>query len=232
LLVCAITSARVTVDATRKAVFPVKGRWVRYAVGGVVVLAVVAVVMQIIGILPKLNPFSSSTVDRSQPAVLQAVRDLSQYHAAAGDYQVVIDIEKDIKWVPSAIAGERTLFVAAGSIDAYVDFGTLAGDAMVVSQERKTVELTLPPAQLAKANLDNSRSYVYSQEKGLLDRLNSVAGPEQQQQFYVAAEQKITEAAQHSGLLDRAKNNTRAMLTGMLQGLGFQVTFHEAPPRD
>jgi Protein of unknown function (DUF4230) len=211
----------------------VKPRWVRHAVVGVVLLAVVGLVLQLVGLLPRLNPFSSSTVDRSQPAVLQAVRDLSQYHAAAGDYQVVIDIEKDIKWVPSSIAGQRTLFVAAGSIDAYLEFGKLGEDAMVVSADRKSVDLTLPPPQLAKPNLDNSRSYVYSQERGLLDRIGAVTeGPEQQQQFYVAAEQKITEAAQRSGLLDRARNNTRAMLTGMLQALGFQVTIHEAPPRD
>jgi hypothetical protein len=206
----------------------VRRRWLRFGVAGVVVVAIVALVLQLVGWLPKLNPFESSTIDRSQPAVLQAVRDLSQYHAAAGDYQVVIDIEKDIKFVPSSIAGTRTLFVAAGSVDAFVDFGHLGPDAMVVSQDRKTVDLTLPSAQLAKPSLDNNRSYIYSQERGLLDRLTALVDPPQQQQFYVAAEQKIAEAAQHSGLTDRAKNNTKLMLTGMLQGLGFQVTFHES----
>jgi hypothetical protein len=192
-------------------------------------VAVVAVVLQLVGVLPNLNPFQSSTVDRSQPAVLQAVRDLSQYHAAAGDYQVVIDIEKDISFVPAEIAGERTLFVAAGSIDAFVDFSHLADNAMEVSPDRKSVKLTLPAAQLAKPNLDNSRSYIYSQERGLLDRLGAIVhGPADLQQFYVAAEQKITEAAQHSGLTDRARNNTKLMLTGMLQALGFQVTIEDA----
>ncbi|MEV4320553.1 DUF4230 domain-containing protein [Actinocrispum sp. NPDC049592] len=200
----------------------------RRAILGVAVVAVIAAVLQLVGLLPKLNPFESSTIDRSQPAVLQAVRDLSQYHAAAGDYQVVIDIEKDIKFVPSSIAGTRTLFVAAGSVDAFIDFGHLNQDAMVVSQDRKSVEITLPPAQLAKPSLDNNRSYIYSQERGLLDRLTALVDPPQQQQFYVAAEQKIAEAAQHSGLTDRAKNNTKMMLTGMIQGLGFAVTFHES----
>ncbi len=205
-----------------------KGRWVRFAILGVAVVAVLAAVLQLVGLLPKLNPFESSTIDRSQPAVLQAVRDLSQYHAAAGDYQVVIDIEKDIKFVPSSIAGTRTLFVAAGSVDAFIDFGHLNQDAMVVSQDRKSVDITLPPAQLAKPSLDNNRSYIYSQERGLLDRLTALVDPPQQQQFYVAAEQKIAEAAQHSGLTDRAKNNTKMMLTGMIQGLGFTVTFHDS----
>jgi hypothetical protein len=209
-------------------VFLMRGRWVRRAVIGVVVLAVAAIVMELIGVLPKFNPFGPSTIDRSQPAVLQAVRDLSQYHAAAGDYQVVIDIEKDIKFVPAEIAGERTLFVAAGSVDAFVDFSHLSTDAMEVSQDRKTVKLMLPPAQLAKPSLDNNRSYIYSQERGLLDRLTAIVSPPQQQQFYVAAEQRITDAAQHSGLTDRARTNTKLMLTGMLQALGFQVTIEDA----
>jgi hypothetical protein len=46
-----------------------------------------------------------------------------------------------------------------------------------------------------------------------------------QSQFYQLGEQKIAEAATHAGLTDRAEKNTRAMLVGMLQPLGFQVTF-------
>jgi hypothetical protein len=208
----------------------VKARWVKHGLIAAVVLVVVAALLQIVGLLPKLNPFGTETIDRSQPAVLQAVRDLSQYHAAAGDYQVVVDIEKDVHWLPSTVAGERTLFVAAGSIDAYVDFGRLVEDSLVVSEDRKTVELKLPPAQLAKPNLDNQRSYVFSQERGLIDRIGALIQPPQLQEFYVAAEQKIAEAAQRSGLLERARANTKAMLTGLLQALGFQVTIQETRP--
>lgn len=201
-----------------------KSRWIRFGALGVAAALVLVVALQIAGLIPK---FGTSTIDRSQPAVLQAVRDLSQYHAAAGDYQVVVDVEKDVAWVPSAIAGERTLFVAAGSVDAYLDFSHFAERNMTVNQEAKTVEVRLPTPQLAKPNLDNSRSYVYSQERGLLDRLSSLVEPPQQQQFYVTAEQKIAEAAIKSGLTERAKTNTKAMLTGMFTALGFQVTFQE-----
>lgn len=199
-----------------------KTRWIRYGALGVAAALIVAAVLQIAGLLPR---FGTSTIDRSQPAVLQAVRDLSQYHAAAGDYQVVVDVEKDVAWVPSAIAGERTLFVAAGSVDAYIDFSHFAENNMTVNVEQKTVEVKLPGAQLAKPNLNHERSYVYSQERGLLDRLSSLVNEPEQQQFYVTAEQKIAEAAHKSGLPERAKGNTKSMLTGMFQALGFTVTF-------
>nr|WP_042194296.1 DUF4230 domain-containing protein [Kibdelosporangium sp. MJ126-NF4]CEL21225.1 putative secreted protein [Kibdelosporangium sp. MJ126-NF4]CTQ96208.1 putative secreted protein [Kibdelosporangium sp. MJ126-NF4] len=204
-----------------------KTRWIKPAALVVAGLLAVAAALQITGLLPR---FGSSTIDRSQPAVLQAMRDLSQYHAAAGDYQVVVDIEKDVAWVPSSIAGERTLFVAAGSVDAFIDFGKLADGNITVSEDRTSVELRLPPPQLAKPNLDNKRSYVFSQERGLIDTIGALVEPPQQQQFYVAAEQRISEAATRSGLAERARTNTRAMLTGMLQALGYKVTFQESPP--
>ncbi|GLW93444.1 DUF4230 domain-containing protein [Actinokineospora globicatena] len=166
----------------------------------------------------------TDTVDRSQPAVLQAVRDLSEYHAAAGDYQVVVDIEKDVRYVPAEIAGSRTLFVAAGSVDAFVDFRNLADNALTVDQQAKTVQVRLPKAQLGKPNLDNQRSYLFRQDKGLFDQLSAlVSAPQDQREFYVAAEQRISEAAQKSGLTQRAEKNTLAMLTGMFTALGYRV---------
>ncbi|MEU7529243.1 DUF4230 domain-containing protein [Saccharothrix sp. NPDC042600] len=203
--------------------YPRGMKW-RGAVIGAVVVAVVALV----GVFVVVPRFGTDTVDRSGPAVLQALRDLSQFHAAAGEYQVVLDIEHDVRYVPAVLAGQRTLFVAAGTVNAYVEFGSLAEDAMKVSPEHKTVELTLPAPVLDKPNLHQERSYVFAQERGLVDRLAALVETRDQQPFYVAAEQKIADAARESGLTDRAEENTRKMLTGMLQALGYSVTFRPA----
>jgi hypothetical protein len=189
--------------------------------------ALVAAVFILLGaalyVFEQFKPFDGTSVDRSQPAVLKSVRDLSQYHAAAGEFQVVLDIENDVKWVPAALAGERTLFVAAGSVNAYVDLGSLQDDGLVLSPDGKTVELRLPKAQLDKPNLHHDRSYVFSQKRGLINDLQALVETPDQQRFYLAGEAKIAEAARQSELLKRAEDNTRVMLTGMLQSLGFQV---------
>lgn len=190
---------------------------------GALVAAVFILLGAAVYVFGQFKPFGDESIDRSQPAMLKSVRDLSQYHAAAGEFQVVLDIENDVKWVPSALAGERTLFVAAGSVNAYVDLGSLKDDGLVVSADGKTVELRLPKPQLDKPNLHHDRSYVFSQERGLINDLQALAGPPDTQRFYIAAEAKLTEAAKQSELLKRAEDNTRAMLTGMLQSLGFQV---------
>lgn len=193
-----------------------------------VLLGVVILVLGVMGLtslVPNLNPFRTEEVDRSQPVLLQSIRDLSQYHAAVGDFQVVVDLEKDVKLVPSWLSGERALFVAAGSVNAFVDFSGLNGDALTVSEDRTKVEVRIPPAALDKPNLDQQRSYLYAQQRGVWNRLSTLFEAPDQQQFYVLAEQKIAEAAVHAGLTKRAEDNTRAMLIGMLEPLGYQVTF-------
>jgi hypothetical protein len=195
----------------------------RWVTRGALVAAVLIILGAAVYVFGQFKPFGDESIDRSQPAMLKSVRDLSQYHAAAGEFQVVLDIENDVKWVPAKLAGERTLFVAAGSVNAYVDLGSLKDDGLVLSPDRKTVELRLPKPQLDKPNIHHERSYVFSQQRGLINDLRALVETPDQQRFYVAAEAKITEAAKQSELLKRAEDNTRVMLTGMLQSLGFQV---------
>lgn len=174
--------------------------------------------------LPGLsNPFGAKTVDRSGPALLTSLTDLARFQAATGSFQVVVDIEKDVKNVPSVLAGERTLFVAQGTVDAYVDFNTLDNDAVTVSADGKTVDLVLPPAALSKARVDAEQSRVYSRDRGLLDRIGGAFSdnPTSERELYLAAEDKMDEAAKETGLRLRAEDNTRAMLMGLLGRLGY-----------
>ncbi|WP_329091041.1 MULTISPECIES: DUF4230 domain-containing protein [unclassified Streptosporangium] len=171
-----------------------------------------------------LNPFGEETVDRSQPVLLESIHNLSRFEAATGNFQVVVDLEKDAAFLPDAVKGSRTLFVGAGGVDAYVDFGGIAGNALTVSPDRTEVTMRLPRAQLEKPNIDNKRSYVYAQQRGLFDRVEDLlsSSPADQRELYVLAEKKIAEAAQASDLRNRADQNTKIMLEGLLKGLGFE----------
>ena len=122
-----------------------------------VVAVVVAVLLGWVGIhhigdlLPGFgNPFHTEQVDRSGPAVLKALDDLHEYRAATGSYQVMLDIEKDAKYIPSFLKGERTLFLAQGSVDAGVDFSGLGPGAVTVNPDDHSVTITLPHATLSK----------------------------------------------------------------------------------
>jgi len=191
-------------------------------------LALVAILLFSTGVLrlglPSFsNPFGTKTVDRSGPVLLLKLTDLARFEAASGTFREIVDVEKDVDNVPSMLAGERALFVAQASVDAYVDFSRLDEGAITVSADGQRVDVTLPPAALSDVRVDPEQSYVFSRDRGVLNRLGGVFSdnPTSERELYLAAERKIAEAAEDSGLRERAEDNTRSMLTGMLATLGY-----------
>ncbi|GAA4693719.1 DUF4230 domain-containing protein [Phytohabitans rumicis] len=201
-----------------------RGRVLFWLAGAVALVVVLALSVQAVGLWPSWrNPFAEETTDRSQPPLLESIQDLSRYVAAEGNFQVVIDLEKDRKYVPDFLLNQRTLFVGAGSVEAYVDFGKIGDGAVVESADGTSVEITLPAPQVGEAALDLEKSYVFAEERGLINRLGEVFGgdPNRQQQVYQLAQERITAAANESGLRQRAEENTRKMLEGLLRSLGY-----------
>ena len=192
----------------------------------IAVAAVLAtlLVMLAAGRLFDWNPFGSQERDRSGPVVLTAVRDLADYHAASGSYQVLIDLQDDNRLLPDVLKGKRTLFLAIGSVDAVVDFGKLGEDAVVVSEDGTSVTLTLPRAQLARPVIDTNQSRVLDRDLGVIDRLGGLLADDpnpQDQRIFQLAEQRLGEAAKQSELTRRAETNTRTTLARLLKALGF-----------
>jgi hypothetical protein len=204
---------------------------VRLLLGALVAVVVLVVGLVVAGRAFDWSPFGARHQDRSGPVVVTALRDLSEFHAASGSYQVVIDLKEDNTLVPDVLKGRRTLFLAIGSVDAFVDFGKVGDKAVQVSADRRSVTVTLPRAQLATPSLDPNQSRVLDRNLGVLDRLGGLFAGDpnpQDQQLWVLAERKIGDAAKDGVLVGRAEKNTRATLQGMLKALGFtsvQVTF-------
>jgi hypothetical protein len=201
---------------------------------GILIIAIFGGVSWVKDVIPDFhNPFAQHTVDRSGPAVLKSLQDLQEYHAATGNFEQIVDLRQDSA-LPDSVLGEKTLFVAVGSVDAVVDFSQIGKGAVQVSDDRRSATITLPRPHLTNAQLDVSRSYVYDQDKGLFNQIGSLFGDDtdNQQQLYVLAQQKILSSAQNgSGLIPRAEDNTRQMLQSLLRALGFRsvsVNFSES----
>lgn len=200
--------------------------------GGLVVLLVSG---GLSGLLPSFpNLFREETIDRTGPTLLQALEDLSEYRAAEGQFQVVIDVEDDTQFVPSVLLGERTTFLATGSVAASVDFSGLDADAIEVSADGRTVRVVLPRAVLSEPTVDPESSYVVDRDRGLLDRVGGALSDDgsSDRELYVLAEERLAEAAGDADLVARAEQNTEQMLTTMLESLGYEevtVTFEDDP---
>ncbi|WP_250029100.1 DUF4230 domain-containing protein [Paractinoplanes maris] len=187
--------------------------------------------LRAVNVLPSFdNPFADKTTDRSQPVLLQSMRDLSRYVAADGTFQVIVDLQESKENIPDFLVNRRTLFVGSGTVEQYVEFGSLAEGALQVDEDNKTVTITLPPPQQSTAALDMQKSYVVAEERGLFNRIGDAfrSDPGKQQQVYALAQQRITEAARSSGLDERARQNTERMLESLFTRLGYStvtVTF-------
>jgi hypothetical protein len=202
------------------------GRWLGRAaaiVAALVAVVALLVVLSAVRLLPQLrNPFATTTTVRSQPPLLKSITALSRYEAASGNFQVVVELSQH-SILPSFLDGSQTLFIGDGSVIAYVDFSGLKKGSIKVGPGRGKVTITLPRAQLEPAALNVQQSYVFAEQQGLVNRVAGFfsGNPNSQQAVYVAAEQKIDQAARSSPLLTDAQRNTTAMLDGMLTALGF-----------
>jgi short subunit dehydrogenase-like uncharacterized protein len=185
--------------------------------------------------LDSLNPFKTETEDRSPPVVLRSLERLSEYRAASANLQVPVDVREDVGILPDFIAGKKTLLIASGTVDASVDFRGLRGEALEVNDDRTAVTITLPAARLSDARVDLAQTRVFDADRGLVNRVGEAlgdGGADEERELLELAQRKLAEAAKaEPELLRNAEENTRAMLEGMMRGLGFErVTVRFEPP--
>ncbi|MGX1563533.1 DUF4230 domain-containing protein [Streptomyces sp. NPDC055506] len=198
--------------------------WAKVVAALVLVLVVFFAGIRL-SVIPGLKDlFGTDTHDRSGPALLKSIQDISRYDAASGNFQVVVDLEKDARFLPDAIRGTRTLYVGAGTVDAYVDLGKVGENDVKVNGDRTSATLRLPHAQLGKPALDPDRSYAVSKQRGLFDRLGDLFSdnPNGEQAVQKLAVRHIGDAAKESELTARAEKNATGMLEGLLRSLGFK----------
>ncbi len=200
-----------------------RGRFRSVVFGGLAAASVLLVGTIVAGNLFDLGlPFSRETKDHSPPLILNEIRDLAEFRAAEAEFEVIVDRETDVKWVPAFIAGERVQFVAVGTVDATVDFGAMSGDAVLFDEETNTATIILPMPQIGAPVIDLDNSGVMNRDRGVLDRVGSlfVDNPTAEIGLIEEAEDKMAAAAAATDLVARAQQNTTAMLTALIESLG------------
>lgn len=208
--------------------------WPRFPWGvvalGLAIVAILIGVDRVRHFFPSFdNPFATETLDRSPPAVLRSIQDIGEYRAATGHFEQIVDLHEDTG-LPDELLGQRTLFVAVGTVDSGVDLSRLDDDSVQISEDRRTASIRLPHAQIFEPQLDVQQSYVYDREEGVFNEIGGLFSdePNYQQELNRIAVTKLRDAAEHgSGLVPRAEQNTRQMLESLLRSLGFTTVVVE-----
>ena len=111
--------------------------------------------------------------------------------------------------------GDKLLFVAHGVVIAGIDMEKIGPEQLRL--ENGILYVTLPPAEIFVATLDNQKSYVYDRETGLLSK-GEVNLETQARQ---TAEDEIRKAALEDGILQQAQTNAENYLFRFFQALGY-----------
>ena len=143
---------------------------------GVAALAVVVLLgVQATGILPDFrNPFAKEQTDRSQPPLLKSIRDLSRYVAAEGNFQVVVDLQNDRR-ERAGVPAQRAHALRRGGQRRGVrrlhqDRRRRGGRV----RRREVGRDQTPRAAARRDHLDLEKSYVFAEQRGLLNRLDDL----------------------------------------------------------
>jgi hypothetical protein len=182
----------------------------------------------------KLNPFKTEDKDHSPPPILTELREMSELHAGRAEFEVVIDDEKDVRYIPAVLAGERVQFVAVGTVDAVVDLSTLQADAIDYDPKTNSVIVTLPSPKIGDPVIDHEVSHVMNRDRGLFNRIGGLFSdnPTSEAALYEAASDKMADAAAQSGLVELAEKHVEELLETTITRLGVDevdVRF-DAPP--
>jgi hypothetical protein len=147
----------------------------------------------------------------SGPALLTQIQNLSQLVTVKYVIEKVVLLE-DVKW----FGENRVLLVAHGVVKAGTDLQRLRPEDIQVAGRK--IAVTLPPAQITDAYLDDNETKVVEHTTGLLRAFDK----ELQQSVRQNAIDDIRRAARTGGILKDAEDQTRAQLTALLRRLGFE----------
>ena len=150
-----------------------------------------------------------------QPAIVQRIQRLQRLESVKYTLEKVVTGERESRFLPQAIAGERLLMIVHGEVFAGVDLSKLKSSDVQV--HGKQVRITLPPAEVFSTRLDNNQTKVYSRETGLL----VAADPNLESEVRAEAERQLLQAALIDGILTTASANARGTVTALVQALGF-----------
>jgi hypothetical protein len=162
-----------------------------------------------------------------QSIVLQQVREVSDLTTAVFTMQAVVPTSQDAAVGNLVIGTTKLLYVAHGEVKAGVDLSQLSPANVQVAGEQ--IRIQLPPPQLLDHKIDVNRSRVYDYNRGWLGLGPDVA-PTLQAQAQQEALTTIVAAACTDGILQRANERAKFVVTQLLKTSGYPSVIVESMP--
>lgn len=174
-----------------------------------------------------INPPSPEPKVDVRSLVLQQMREASELTTAAFVMQAVVPAEQDASLGGFVIGKTKLLYIAHGEVRAGVDLSQVTPDRVQIVGD--TIQIQLPVAQILDRKIDVNRSQVYDYNRGFLG-LGPDTGPDLQSLAQQEALNKIETAACEEGILQKASDRAKLVVTQLLTTAGYQtVTLNTQP---
>lgn len=175
-----------------------------------------------------LNPAPPAPKVDVQSVVLQQMRGASELTTAVFTMQAVVPTSQNASFKGFVLGTTKLLYIAYGEVRAGVDLHSLT--AANVQVTGNSLQIQLPPPQLLDRKIDVARSSVYDYDRGTFGLGPDVA-PTLQALAQQEALKKIVEAACTDGVLEKANDRAKLVITQLLTTTGYQtVTVVTQPP--
>lgn len=159
--------------------------------------------------------------------ILQQVREASELTTAVFTMQAVVPTEQEAAVGGFVFGKTKLLYIAHGEVTAGVNLSQItAKDVQIVDG---VIQLQLPPAQVLDRKIDVNKSQVYDYNRGMLG-LGPDTGPELQTLAQQQALEKITVAACQEGLLQKATDRAKLVVTQLLTTAGYKTIVVNSQP--
>ncbi len=171
-------------------------------------------------------PQPAATVD-VRSIMIQTMREASELTTASFIMQAVVPTEQDATLSGFTIGTTKLLYVAHGEVQAGVDLSQLTEQSVQTSGD--TIQIQLPPPKILNSKIDVTKSQVYDYNRGFLGLGPDVA-PDLQTKAQQEALQKIVQAACEAGLLQKASDRAKFVVTQLLNTASYKSVAIVAQP--
>ncbi|WP_230980815.1 DUF4230 domain-containing protein [Rossellomorea arthrocnemi] len=169
---------------------------------------------------------SGSTFTEEKGSFVERIQEMSSLATAQGFVKAVIEQEDNQlfgKEINADLPGtkRKLLMVVPGTVLAGVDLQGIDEQDIVVNEEKKEIQLTLPRAEiLQEPSIDTDNIKTFSVEGIFRNDVDWNEG------FALAevAKDQISEEAIEQGVLQAAEKNAKKSLKGFFEQLGYDVT--------
>lgn len=191
----------------------------------ILLLASLAAAVIIVPIISYYTMTIGSTLAEQKNAFVEKVQEISQLTTAEAHTKVLVertDNELFGRSINIDFPGTKRnmLIIIPGSVKAGIDLRSITESDMIVDEENKHIQLTVPAAQfLGSAELDLENAEVYSSE-GLFRAKAGI-----QEGYHLANEAKklIMEEAAEQGVLQWAETNAEKTLKELFLFAGYRL---------